>query len=190
MLFRSITALDKTGEVVVTVKDAQNTKYTKNIKVTVQENLVTVRDTTVINASASDKWVYFSFLSGNIIAINKNGTTDIPSGNDWDIAFCRFYSRTNSGKSNSDNNGKGGAFMTDAKSLDELTKIPDENSFVIDRLDTIMPQMKIVKTATNKELNKWIDVNISQMPPKTTLNKTNVFVVRCADGKTFAKIKF
>ena len=185
-----ITALDKTGEVVVTVKDAQNTKYTKNIKVTVQENLVTVRDTAVINASASDKWVYFSFLNGNIIAINKNGTTDIPSGNDWDIAFCRFYSRTNSGKSNSDNNGKGGAFMTDAKSLDELTKIPDENSFVIDRLDTIMPQMKIVKTATNKELNKWIDVNISQMPPKTTLNKTNVFVVRCADGKTFAKIKF
>ena len=53
-----ITALDKTGEVVVTVKDAQNTKYTKNIKVTVQENLVTVRDTAVINASASDKWVY------------------------------------------------------------------------------------------------------------------------------------
>ena len=185
-----ITALDKTGEVVVTVKDAQNTKYTKNIKVTVQENLVTVRDTAVINASASDKWVYFSFLNGNIIAINKNGTTDIPSGNDWDIAFCRFYSRTNSGKSNSDNNGKGGAFMTDAKSLDELTKIPDENSFVIDRLDTIMPQMKIVKTATNKELNKWIDVNISQMPPKTTLNETNVFVVRCADGKTYAKVKF
>ena len=31
-----ITALDKTGEVVVTVKDAQNTKYTKKIKVTLK----------------------------------------------------------------------------------------------------------------------------------------------------------
>ena len=43
-----------------------------------------------------------------------------------DIVFCRFYTRTNSGDSNSDKNGKGGVFMSEVKSM-EQAQIPEDD---------------------------------------------------------------
>ncbi len=57
-----------------------------------------------IDASAYDKWVYFSFEDGELV-----GTSDVEekkSGTDWDIAFHRWDVRLNCGESGS---GQGGA---------------------------------------------------------------------------------
>jgi hypothetical protein len=55
--------------------------------------------TTRVNASASDVWVYFSFVSNDQVI-----PLDPPNSSDWDLAFQRFHIITNGGAS-----GNGGA---------------------------------------------------------------------------------
>lgn len=180
----------KKGDAVVKVVDTHNIAFIKEIKVKVLEGAVVTKNTVTLNTSAGDKWVYFSFLKGQVM-VNDSSVTGIPEGLEWDIAFCRNFTRTNSGTSNSKGEGKGGAVMTNFKNLDEVTAIPESSLFVIDTIGLILPKMKDIVTSCNEELYKWapLDLESGTMPPPVTLSK-NVFVVRCADGKTYAKIKF
>ena len=46
--------------------------------------------------------------------------------------------------------------------------------------------MQVIVTSHNKELQKWVEMVSMGV---FELNK-NVFIIRCADGKTYAKVKF
>ena len=184
-----IQAKGQTGEAVIKVTDTKNTSDTKNIKVTVQKEIKPQKFTVQLNASSQKKWTYFSFATGQAVTVDKDGITDIPKGLDWDIAFCRFYTRTNSGESNSDKNGKGGVFMSEVKSM-EQAQIPEDDKFIIDEIGKLEPAMAVIVTSRNTELQKWLDLNLDQMPPVYSIKNKNVFIIRCADGKTYAKVKF
>lgn len=72
----------------------------------------------VVNASDSEKWIYFSFAKGVDVAI-----TDEANSKEWDIAFSR-----NNIKSNGGENGAGGVevAIVDGKELDEVTAAPKD----------------------------------------------------------------
>ena len=183
-----IQAKGQTGEAVIKVTDTKNTSDTKNIKVTVQKEVKPQKYTVQLDASSSKKWTYFSFATGQAVTVDNDGIKDVPKGLGWDIAFCRFYTRTNSGESNSDKNGKGGVFMSEVKSM-EQAQIPEDDKFIIDEVGKLDPAMDIIVTSHNKELQKWLDLDMSKMPPIFSI-KNKVFIIRCADGKTYAKVKF
>ena len=58
----------------------------------------------MLNATSYEKWVYYSFEKGAIVEVSSP-ETDLG----WDIAFQRWYVKTNSGTSGK---GKGGAINT------------------------------------------------------------------------------
>ena len=184
-----IKAKDKTGEAVVKVTDTKNTSDTKNIKVIVQKEIKPQKFIVQLNAAAPKKWTYFSFATGQVVKVDKDSIIDSPKGLNWDIAFCRFYTRTNSGDSNSDKNGKGGVFMSEVKSM-EQAQIPEDDKFIIDEMGQLSPSMDVIVTSRNTELQKWLDLQLDQMPPVYSIKNKNVFIIRCADGKTYAKVKF
>ena len=184
-----IKAKDKTGEAVVKVTDTKNTSDTKNIKVTVQKEIKPQKFTVQLDASRKKNWTYFSFATGQVVTVDKDSIIDSPKGLDWDVAFCRFYTRTNSGDSNSEKSGKGGALMTEVFSL-EQAQIPEDDKFITDETGQLSPGMAVIVTSRNEELQKWLDVDISHMPPTYSIKNKNVFIIRCADGKTYAKVKF
>lgn len=184
-----IKAKDKTGEAVVKVTDTKNTSDTKNIKVTVQKEVKPQKFTVQLDASRKKNWTYFSFATGQVVTVDKDSIIDSPKGLDWDVAFCRFYTRTNSGDSNSEKSGKGGALMTEVFSL-EQAQIPEDDKFITDETGQLSPGMAVIVTSRNEELQKWLDVDISHMPPTYSIKNKNVFIIRCADGKTYAKVKF
>ena len=155
----------------------------------IQKEVKPQKYTVQLDASSSKKWTYFSFATGQAVTVDNDGIKDVPKGLGWDIAFCRFYTRTNSGDSNSDKNGKGGVFMSEVKSM-EQAQIPEDDKFIIDEMGQLSPSMDIVVTSRNTELQKWLDLQLDQMPPVYSIKNKNVFIIRCADGKTYAKVKF
>lgn len=135
-------------------------------------------------AGDSTDWVYFSFATGaevsGITEANRMTRTD------WDIAFNRFYMRTNSGRSGS---GNGGAVETNKTSFIDVNEAPADG-YVTDVEITVSGYsngaVHSVKSTGNVALSRAI--RFAGPPPTYTLND-NVFVVRTADGK-FAKVIF
>ena len=76
----------------------------------------TVKEVKFLDASNNkDQYVYFSFNKGVV------EVADPKKSNDWDIAFNRYYVKTNSGTSGA---GQGGALKTDGKDFAALTEAP------------------------------------------------------------------
>ena len=68
------------------------------------EPLSVTNDVKMLNATSYEKWVYYSLEKGAIVEVSSP-ETDLT----WDIAFQRWYVKTNSGTSGK---GKGGAINT------------------------------------------------------------------------------
>lgn len=75
--------------------------------------------------------------------------------------------------------------MSEVKSM-EQAQIPEDDKFIIDEMGQLTPSMQVIVTSHNKELQKWVEMVSMGV---FELNK-NVFIIRCADGKTYAKVKF
>lgn len=134
-----------------------------------------------LDASAYDKWVYFSFETG----ISEIRSYKESAPGKWDVAFHRENVKTN----------QGSAMKTDKTSLDALTQVPVgeyvKDEMTTDKVIVDMSQMMQGKigydtTATNMAMNGW--VTRRGMPPVYTVGD-NVYVVRTKDGK-HAKLKF
>jgi hypothetical protein len=146
-----------------------------------------------IDATAYDKWVYFSFKTGAVV-----GTSAVDENRDkldWDIAFHRWDVRTNSGTSGS---GKGGAYLATDKfaktGWDALIEAPTTG---------YKADAKISVTAATKPSYQFKEVNGSDVitgkmkaggtwmiftgPPPAYEITNQIFVVKTADGK-YAKL--
>ncbi len=77
----------------------------------------TVSKTTTINASAYDKWVYFSFKENKVVEIS-----DFTNSLDWDIGFHRHNVRINCGKSGI---GQGGTYNAGKVDFSSVTEAPE-----------------------------------------------------------------
>ena len=81
-----------------------------------------------IDATAYDKWVYFSFEKGEVLTkTTGKGVEEKMPGLDWDIAIHRWDIRLNCGESGT---GKGGALLSEGNvaktGWDALTEAPME----------------------------------------------------------------
>ena len=87
-------------------------------KKTKEEELTSplTKDVKMLNATSYEKWIYFSLTKGEIIEVT-NPEQDFS----WDIAFQRWYVKTNSGTSGK---GKGGAINTKEIDWNKINKAP------------------------------------------------------------------
>ena len=110
----AFTSCSKDDNKVETPKDP----WLRNLNV--QEG--TEKEISYLDASNNEgKYVYFSFNKGVV------EVSDPLASNDWDIAFNRYYVKTNSGTSGK---GQGGALKTDKTDFAAVTEAPTDGYLV------------------------------------------------------------
>ena len=140
-----------------------------------------------VDASASG-WKYFSFEKGTEVTV-----TDPENDLTWDIAFQRYYIKTNSGVSGN-GNGNGGVFKTDSKELSALKQAPTTGYTADDKKETVQLGYPPVNTELSynsiisggmKSVNGYVAYDpalAAQGKSPYTVNKW-VYVVKTAKGK-------
>lgn len=139
-----------------------------------------------VDASASGTWKYFSFEKGAEVTV-----TDPENDLTWDIAFQRYYIKTNSGVSGK---GNGGVFKTDSKELSALKQAPTTGYTADDKKETVQLGYPPVDTELSynsiisggmKSVNGYVAYDpalAAQGKSPYTVNKW-VYVVKTAKGE-------
>ena len=139
-----------------------------------------------VDASTSGTWKYFSFEKGAEVTV-----TDPKNDLTWDIAFQRYYIKTNSGVSG---NGNGGVFKTDSKELSALKQAPTTGYTADDKKETVQLGYPPVDTELSynsiisggmKSVNGYVAYDpalAAQGKSPYTVNKW-VYVVKTAKGE-------
>ena len=166
----------------------------------------------------TNDWLYFNLRTGEVFNRYKVGE-DIKEGEqkdrlDWDIAFCGFVMRTNSGTSGC---GKGGAAdlgYGDYPKWTAVSQLPEDIRWTVDNDSTVNVTMSqndwnhyLVENNMDFESNPWFDPNNGPAKTLTSANPVlynamtfagpppvytpsfHTYVVRTADGKRFFKIQ-
>lgn len=137
-------------------------------------------------AQSFTEWTYFSFEKGEIVKVDQE---NYASDSSWDIAFLRYYIRTNGGKSGK---GQGAALDTKQTQFDAVTTIPSTGFITDDEISIITGSGMPPKYRTDagspaftiKESQSWA----TYTPPMGPwVYNNNVFIVRTADGQ-YAKL--
>lgn len=137
-----------------------------------------------VDASAYDRWMYINFHTLTLDSMTIDLDLDDPLAEEpteWDIAVHRYDARTNNGA----------AMETIYTSLETLLQDGDmpEGDFVADQADSVYVDMSQVLSGVlgylycdvNRELSKWMDVNLTVIPPTYTLSG-RVYIVRFSDN--------
>jgi hypothetical protein len=135
--------------------------------------------TFVVNATSENKWVYFSFDKNDTLQISdpKNSTN-------WDLAFKRFYIRSNGGLSGIGNAGADSINSKNQSGFDSYNTVSNIANFSADKYMQVMTYMGYGMDTVNPVLYTWFNYNLTT----NQLIPTNmIFVVKTANGK-FAKI--
>ncbi|MGI6370258.1 MAG: hypothetical protein GX372_02095 [Ignavibacteria bacterium] len=142
------------------------------------------KEVTELKATAYDQWVYYDFSTGKSVVHSIDENVDEQSFN-WDIAIHRYDIRTNGGS----------ALETDKTDLAALTSIPAgtftadvPDSIIVDMSNMMAGEVKYAKSSLNKVLSKWLNLDMSSMPPNYTLSNL-VYVLKTKDEK-YIKILF
>ena len=135
--------------------------------------------TFVTNASDQNKWVYFSFESGDTLKV-----ADPLNSVAWDLAFKGTNLRTNSGKSGI---GQGGAYYTNMQNQSDfssLASVPNIAQFTTDDTMKVIVFMGYALDTVNSVLYSWYnyDHTLHQIVPSN-----NIYIVKTATGK-YAKL--
>jgi hypothetical protein len=135
--------------------------------------------TFVVNASSQTNWVYFSFDKNDTVKISnpKNST-------DWDLAFKRFYIRSNGGLSGIGNAGADSTNLKNQNGFDSCKIVSDTLNFSADKYMKVMTYMGYGMDTVNPVLYTWFNYSFTtfQLIPTTM-----IFVVKTASGK-YAKV--
>lgn len=158
-----------------------------------------VKKAEYIDASAYDKWVYFSFATGKEVKVS-----DPKNSKDWDVAFHRGDIRVNGAEGFS---GKGGVFMTEGTDLN--AKIDTKNiNFKTNTEALVQVESGMIAKQENRpvktEKQHYVFVGEktneyrlfaynpnSQMGDVKNMYPANkkIFVFRGADGKSIYKVQ-
>lgn len=165
----------------------------------------------------TNDWMYFNLRTGKIFNRNKPNE-DIKEGEqksrlDWDIAFCGYRLRTNSGTSG---NGKGGAAdlgYSGYNTWETVNQLPKNLQWAVDDHSIYITMSKtdwnkyLIKNKLDFKENPWFDPNNG---PKVTLTDANpilaealtftgpppvyspsfhTYVIRTADGQRYFKLQ-
>ena len=137
-----------------------------------------VAGTITIDATAYDKWVYFSFADEQVVTVN-----DFSNSVEWDIGFHRFDLRVNCGTSGP---GQGGTHNAGKVDFSSITEAPEDGYSLNDSIDIMQEEGNWVYEAVPGDtvLATWL--TFSGPPPTYTVND-NIYIIKTADGK-YAKI--
>lgn len=140
------------------------------------------KDVKMLNATSYDKWIYFSFRKGEIVQVSEP-ENDL----NWDIAFQRWYVKTNSGTSGK---GQGGAINTKATVWEKITSAPltDYKPDAIGILSGWDVQ-KNVETKKEGSFSQEASVYVTYIEGGRYKNKNEIYCLKTADGK-YVKIQF
>ena len=143
------------------------------------------RTRTFFSNDYASGWKYFSFKKGNFIETPAKPNESL----DWDVAFNRYYVKTNSGTSGK---GKGGCIDSEETGFDAVT-VDKNAAFTVDDSLSIMTTMgKNGKDSYNPEIecegsNSWAWYKFME---GVWYYNRHVFIFRSADGQNCAKVIF
>ena len=173
--------------------------------------------TTGYTTGVTNDWLYINLRTGQMFNRNKvNG--DIIEGEqkdrtDWDIAFCGYRIRTNSGTSGKGLGGAADLGYSRYETWQTITQLPKDLQWTIDDHSVYITMSRndwnkyLIAHHLDFEQNPWFDPNRG---PATTLTDANpvlakamtftgpppvytpsfhTYVVRTADGKRYFKIQ-
>lgn len=166
----------------------------------------------------SNDWIYFNLRTGEIY--NKTRPKeDIEEGaqydsTNWDLAFCSYHMRTNSGSSGK---GKGGAIDLGYDNYDKwesISQIPQDAVWTIDDSSVYVTYSQVdwyhhlvVTRVTDFDEYPWFDPNSGIMqkkssgnpllneaialsgPPMAYTPSYHTYVIRTADGAHYFKLQ-
>lgn len=166
----------------------------------------------------TNDWMYFNLRTGEIFNRNYSGE-DITEAEhydreDWDLGFCGYHLRTNSGTSGC---GKGGAIdmgYGDYKSLQYVSQLPPDAEWVTDVDDAVYVtysqkdwQSYVIRQGWDLNDYPWFDPNTGPQrtltsanplldnaivlsgPPMTYTPSYHTYVIRTADGNRYFKLQ-
>jgi hypothetical protein len=138
-------------------------------------------NTFVVKATKSSEWVYFSFEQNDTIKI-----VDPFKSTDWDLAFRRFYIRSNGGLSGPGNAGADSTMLTGSDGFSAYKMVSDTATYSSDINMRVMTFQGYTNDTVNPVMYTWFnyDFILKQLVPS---NK--IFVFRTAKGK-YAKLWF
>lgn len=143
------------------------------------------RTRTFFSNDYASGWKYFSFKKGDFIETPAKPNESL----DWDVAFNRYYVKTNSGTSGK---GKGGCIDSEETGFDAVT-VDKNAAFTVDDSLSIMTTMgKNGKDSYNPEIecegsNSWAWYKYME---GVWYYNHHVFIFRSADGQNCAKVIF
>jgi hypothetical protein len=137
--------------------------------------------TCIVNASKSSEWVYFSFEKGDTLKIADRFTST-----DWDLAFKRFYIRSNGGLSGPGDAGADSTMLTGSGGFTACTLVSDTAVYNTDIDMRVLTYMGYTNDTVNPVLYTWFnyDFAVNQLVPS---NK--IYIFRTAKRK-YAKLWF
>ena len=143
-----------------------------------QESDGLVSYSVTLDATAYDRWVYFSFADTQVVEV-----TDFKTSYGWDIAFHRYDVRLNCGISGP---GKGGSYDAGVIDFESLLEVPENGYSLNDSIGIIAESGNWVYTNVPGDtvLSTWL--TFAGPPPTYTIND-NIYAIKTADGK-YAKI--
>jgi len=138
--------------------------------------------TITLDASAYDKWVYFSFKENAIVEIS-----DFANSTAWDIGFHRMNVRVNGGMAGP---GQGGTIDMGKVEFSSITEAPEtgysKNAMINIMESPAMPPRFVSVPGDTLISNKWITMTHGSGGPTYTISD-HIYIIKTADGK-YAKI--
>lgn len=164
-----------------------------NVEEQIIKPLVNAKEVTV-DASAG-QWKYFSFTTGKEVEF-KDPMVSV----DWDIAFNRFYVKTNSGVSGK---GKGGALVATSDDFFAVGVAPKEGYLADDqsKVEKVGWPSQDMQMEFNSRVSggmKGVNLTgyVTYDPGRRSQGKSpyemtkRVYIVKTADGSKYVKIQF
>ena len=148
-----------------------------------EETILSVtKDVKMLNATSYQKWVYYSFEKGAVVEVSSP-ETDLS----WDIAFQRWYIKTNSGTSGK---GKGGAINTKKTDWNKVV-YASPFGYKEDAIGTLNGWDIIKNVETKKEgsFSQEASLYVTYISGGKYENRNEVYLLKTAEGK-FVKIQF
>ena len=144
--------------------------------------LSVTKDVKMLNASSYEKWVYYSLDKGAVVEVTSP-ETDLG----WDIAFQRWYVKTNSGTSG---NGKGGAINTRKTDWNKVVAA-EPAGYKADAMGTLKGWDVVKNVETEKEgsFSQEASLYVTYISGGKYKNRNEIYLLKMADGR-FVKIQF
>ena len=164
-----------------------------NVEEQIIKPLVNAKQATV--DASKGQWKYFSFTTGKEVEVK-----DPMASSDWDIAFNRFYVKTNSGVSGK---GKGGAFVATSDDFFAVGVAPKEGYLADDqsKVEKVGWPSQDMQMEFNSRVSggmKGVNLTgyVTYDPGRRSQGKSpyemtkRVYIVKTADGSKYVKIQF